>query len=73
MFELEPCPFCGKQPKTRVTVKRGVSQDFIAVQVICLECDIKKEAVIESGLLFACILEAERKAREAWNRRANDA
>ena len=64
MAELKPCPFCGNEG-TLVTryLNRGKM-----VAVLCQDCGASARAFLTEDYFIED--EAERKAIEAWNRRA---
>lgn len=64
--ELKPCPFCGCHDR-RVGVRKMGTKGY---KIICGKCGGAGPYVkIED---FANKMDAQEKAKEAWNRRAND-
>ena len=64
--ELKPCPFCGCHDR-RVGVRKMGTKGY---KIICGKCGSAGPYVkIED---FANKMDAQEKAKEAWNRRAND-
>lgn len=49
MDYLQICPFCGKQPYSRVTVSRGLALDNIVINVGCMSCGIKQRTDVTRG------------------------
>ena len=44
--KLKPCPFCGKEPTTKVKVYKGISTSEIKYSVECEYCGIDIGAYI---------------------------
>ena len=69
---LQICPFCGKQPYSRVVVSRGLSfeLDNIVIEVGCKSCEIKQRTAVQSGESMDIFERARKKAFDKWNGRA---
>lgn len=67
---LQICPFCGKQPYSRVTVSRGIALDNIVIEVGCKQCDIKQRTDVQSGESMESFEKSRKKAFDKWNGRA---
>ena len=69
-FELEPCPFCGKQPFTRVrTVRCDSITSTLEFSVKC-ECGIEKRLNLElCDTDFSKVINAISNTFDIWNTR----
>lgn len=76
-MELKPCPFCGSEK-----VKVMLEHDSICGRcwfVQCENCHSKGTSIVESMYrqepeeAYEQIINATNKAKDAWNRRADDA
>lgn len=69
-FELEPCPFCGKQPFTRVrTVRCDSITSTLEFSVKC-ECDIEKRLKLElCDTDFSKVISSINAVIADWNTR----
>ncbi len=70
--KLKPCPFCGKEPITKVKVCSGIGTSEIKYSVVCIYCGISIGACIENCNSFADAQSAMDRAIEKWNRRADN-
>lgn len=68
-MNLKPCPFCGREVTTKVSVIRGLTQDRIRFAVCCPACCIQQETDIVNHDTFIETEKSMRRAIEAWNRR----
>ena len=64
--ELKPCPFCGCHDR-RVGVRKMGNKGY---KIICGKCGSTGPYVKVED--FANKMDAQEKAKEAWNRRVND-
>ena len=71
-IKLKPCPFCGKEPITKVKVHRGISASEIRYSVECKYCDISIGAYITTCDSFTNAQSAMNRAIEYWNRRTDN-
>ena len=67
MAELKPCPFCGGTDIRKLTT-------LFDCNIWCSECRgaIHRDNYIKRDSLAETLVDAETKAVEAWNRRAED-
>lgn len=71
MTELKRCPFCGVEPKTRVSYKAINYTLRLEAEVYCPECGCSK--IVKFELEDTSFVEFEYQfsaAIDAWNRRA---
>ena len=71
-IKLKPCPFCGKEPITKVKVCRGVNASEIRYSVECEYCDVSIGAYITTCDSFIDAQSAMNRAIEDWNRRTDN-
>ena len=70
--KLKPCPFCGGEAKTRVTILRGNlgnSSDYAKFKVYCSTCHIEQNCVIDCDSNFKDVEDALLVAICKWNTR----
>lgn len=67
--KLKPCPFCGDEAITRVTITQ---HDMIAIKVGCFDCEVWKYNKINSGDSIEKFNEAVQDVISKWNRRVTD-
>lgn len=67
---LQICPFCGKQPYSRVVVSRGLALDNIVIEVGCKSCEIRQRVNVQSGESMDSFEKAKKAAFDKWNGRA---
>ena len=68
MTELKPCPFCGGNNLTTITMYYGV-------KIACFDCGANVSSIKNNGeykTLRQARNKHERKAIEAWNRRVDN-
>ena len=70
--KLKPCPFCGKEPATKVKVYEGISSSKIKYSVECEYCGIDIGAYIKPYVSFNNAQSAMDRAIEYWNRRVDN-
>ena len=70
--KLKPCPFCGKEPITKVKVCSGISSSEIKYSVECEYCGIGIGAYITTCDSFNNAQSAMDRAIEYWNRRVDN-
>lgn len=70
--KLKPCPFCGKEPATKVKVYEGISSSKIKYSVECEYCGIGIGAYITTCDSFDNAQSAMNRAIEDWNRRVDN-
>ena len=67
--EMKPCPFCGKQPITRV-IPNG---ERITLKVFCPgPCEVAQSDSVKEFCSFDTITQAMENAMYAWNRRTGN-
>lgn len=71
-IKLKPCPFCGREVTTRVSVVCGKVTDRIKFAVCCPACHIQQAVDIVSSDTFEEAEKAMQKAIEYWNRRTEN-
>lgn len=73
MDELKPCPFCGRDATTYISVDTVVPQeDCIKFSVCCPACHVEQHIDICNRDTFEAAQEAMAKAIKDWNRRYGD-
>lgn len=70
--KLKPCPFCGKEPITKVKVCSGTYASEIRYSVECKYCDVSIGAYITTCDSFNNAQSAMNRAIEDWNRRTDN-
>ena len=70
--KLKPCPFCGKEPTTKVKVCKGMIASEIKYSVECEYCGINIGAYITTCDSFDNAQSAMNRAIEDWNRRVDN-
>lgn len=61
--KLKPCPFCGKLPRTEMSVtKMGGGEDHVNFTIHCINCGTEKTVRLKI-VVFANFLDVE-KAQE---------
>lgn len=70
--KLKPCPFCGKEPTTKVKVCKGMIASGIKYSVECEYCGINIGAYITTCDSFDNAQSAMNRAIEDWNRRVDN-
>ena len=70
--KLKPCPFCGKEPTTKVKVCKGMIASEIKYSVECEYCDVSIGAYITTCDSFTNAQSAMNRAIENWNRRKDN-
>lgn len=65
--ELKPCPFCGGEACMDSGTYVIGRKTYRTAKCKCRECGVTRSAVLD---IYASLDEAESKAIEAWNRRA---
>ena len=70
--KLKPCPFCGKEPITKVKVCSGMIASEIKYSVECEYCGINIGAYITTCDSFDNAQSAMNRAIEDWNRRVDN-
>lgn len=70
--KLKPCPFCGREVTTSVSVICGATADRIRFAVCCPVCHIQQGINIVSLDTFSEAEKAMQNAIEAWNRRVEN-
>lgn len=70
--KLKPCPFCGREVTTSVSVICGATADRIRFAVCCPACRIQQGINIVSLDTFSEAEKAMQNAVEAWNRRVEN-
>lgn len=70
--KLKPCPFCGKEPITKVKVCSGIGTSEIKYSVECRYCGIGISAYISTCDSFTDAQSAMNRAIENWNRRTDN-
>lgn len=76
MDKMKPCPFCGSEKVKVVPEHDNICGRCWFVQ--CQNCHSKSTSIVESmerqepEEVYDQIIRATNKAKEAWNRRAND-
>ena len=68
-IKLKPCPFCGGEAITDISVTRGNIIDSIGFDVYCTSCKARQHSGIAAGVSFESLESAMNKTIEAWNRR----
>ena len=71
-IKLKPCPFCGKEPVTKVKVCSGTYASEIRYSVECKYCDVSIGAYITTCDSFTDAQSAMNRAIEDWNRRTDN-
>lgn len=74
-IELKPCPFCGGEAKTRVSIERGdlgIASDWAKFKVCCPTCHIEQYAVVDCDSDFEDVEDALLMAACKWNTRSKD-
>ena len=71
-IKLKPCPFCGREVTTSVSVIHGHTQDRIRFSVCCPACRIQQGTDLVSPDTFIEAEKAMQKAIEYWNRRTEN-
>ena len=73
MSELKPCPFCGREPITRISFRcspAGAVKASVDVYIKCPKCHCTRNVVLElCDTTFEQANTAMQNAIEAWNRR----
>lgn len=70
--KLKPCPFCGKEPTTKVKVCKGMIASGIKYSVECEYCGINIGEYITTCDSFDNAQSAMNRAIEDWNRRVDN-
>ena len=70
--KLKQCPFCGKEPITKVKVCRGINASEIRYSVECEYCDVSIGAYITTCDSFNNAQSVMNRAIENWNRRTDN-
>ncbi len=70
--KLKPCPFCGREAITKISVLRGTAYDDIRFSICCPSCSIRQYRDLGICDSFDKAEEAMGKAIKAWNRRAEN-
>lgn len=72
MNKLKPCPFCGTDATTRISVMRDDSNfkdDCIDFSISCPSCRIRRDIIINQDTSFEVVREALDKVTKMWNGR----
>lgn len=70
--KLKPCPFCGKEPITKVKVCSGIGTTKIRYSMECSHCYICFSEYTKTYDSFKDAQDAMNRAIEDWNRRADN-
>ena len=75
MAELKPCPFCGGKPYLETNHRAFIKAQTTKVAYVrCRNCNARTERFALTDFGHTSFSEeANKKAIEAWNRRANNA
>lgn len=71
-MSLEPCPFCGEIPKTKVQFRRSDGGEYRMAAVIQCECGTSKSISIygSDDTPFEVFTDTFDAVTELWNRRS---
>lgn len=72
MTELKPCPFCGKEVQSYITVCKGRSDDYIVAKIRCVDCDIEIKDHVNKCSSFDDVAKLEDTVISKWNRRTEN-
>lgn len=72
-MKLKPCPFCGGEAKTGVSIaNQSFDSDYVEFRVYCSKCHIDKHWVVDCYGTFEDAETAMRRVTEDWNTRGDN-